>query len=793
MREEGRTWGRRFGDWLRGVRPPREPPPCRPLVTPTAGVTGICCSGGGIRSASFNLGALQVLQEEGELEKARYVSAVSGGCYIAASYASVVSKSDARLLKDGPPVYAPGSPEEQHLRNNSTYLAPGLGGKVRLAVRLLLGLVVNLALIGLAVYLVAVPFGWLIGGLYEQLAGPNAKGSLEVHGLTWWALGGLVVAGIGFALPDLICRLRDGAGGFLRWLGTERLREVWAYRLLALAALSFLFLVVAPQAILWARDAGDLPLDGVAEALPSGAGTGEGEEVKDAAETGTSLFAKLNLGAILTTVLGAVWAFIVRRRSFFALAAGAVAGPLVVISAFLWLANLAATDTGIASGRGLGIALAAALLLWAISDLTQWSLHPFYRRRLSSAFFVRRVDQRSVEEVDYCEPFSLSDLKEAADFPELIVCAAANVSDAGETPPGRAATPFAFTRETVGGPLVETVDTPEYERQAERTRRDMTLRAAVAMSGAAVSPAMGKKSIRALGFLMALVNVRLGVWVPNPRRLADVRKPRLAPVSRVMARVGRGKRLLNLLKGRARGQAVAVRDSLVALVGRQRATPIYLFKEMLGLTKLNDRFLYVTDGGHYDNLGLVELLRRGCTTIYCFDGGGDPSGTFRALGEAVALARGDLQVEIDIKPDKIAPDKKSRISAECIAVGTIHYRVTPSGDLTANRDEEDREAGETYTGRLVYCRTAVTDDAPWDVKAYHEKSRRFPYHSTMDQLFDDQKFEAYRALGAHAARKAVRALRDPEALTSATEVGTGNDGGGGEDGRRLRNQAPRPV
>jgi predicted membrane protein len=790
MQEEKRTWRRRFCDWVRGVDPPRQPPPCRPLVTPTAGVVGICCSGGGIRSASFNLGALQVLQEEGELREARYVSAVSGGCYIAASYASVASKSEPRLFEDGPPVYAPGSPEEQHLRNNSTYLAPGLAGKVRLAVRLLLGLLVNLALIGLAVYLVAVPFGWFLGWLYDPLAGQRNTGSLEVHALTTWALAGLVVAGVGFALPDLVCRLRNRTEGPLRWVGTERLREVWSYRLLALATLGFLFLVAAPQAILWAREAGDLPLDSVLEALPSGAGTGEGS--KDAAQTGTSLFATLNLGAILATVLGAAWAFVVRRRSFFALAAGAVAGPLVVVSAFLWLANLGATDTGFASGRGLAIALAAAAVLWAVSDLTQWSLHPFYRRRLSSAFFVRRLDQRSVEEVDYCEPFHLSALKETDDFPELIVCAAANVSDLAETPPGRAATPFVFTRETVGGPLVETVETPDYEQQASRTRRDITLRAAVAMSGAAVSPAMGKKSIRALGFLMALVNVRLGVWVPNPRRVKDVRQSRLAPLKRAYARVGRGRQLLGLLRGGARTRAVALRSSLATFVGRQRATPIYLFKEMLGLTRVNDRFLYVTDGGHYDNLGLVELLRRGCTTIYCFDGGGDPSGTFRALGEAVALARSDLQVEIDIKPDEIAPDKKSRISKECVAVGTIHYRVTPSGELAADRDEEDREAGETYTGRLVYCRTAVTEDAPWDVKAYHEKSRRFPYHSTLDQLFDDQKFEAYRALGAHAARQAVRALRDPDALRSAPEARTDDDAGG-DDGRRLRDQAPQPV
>ncbi len=753
-RRDARPPTRRLWDWVRGHQPQPKPVSATPDVAPEAGRIGICCSGGGIRSASFNLGALQILREEGVLKEAKYVSAVSGGCYMAASFATVAIESPRNLLDGGPPVYAPGSPEEQHLRNNSTYLAPGLGGKLRLLVRFLLGLVVNLFLIGLAVYLLAVPFGSLLGEVYGQLARVRGKGSLDMAAWVWCLIAGLGIGGVGLAVPDLLLKLPDGGRG-RRLLGSYRVREVWSYRLLAAAAVVFLLLVAVPQLILWARGAGSVPLEGLVEGLPSVQG---GES---AAQTGTSLFAALNLTAVVTAALGAVWAFVVKRRSFFALLAGGIAGPLAVLSLALWFANLGATDTGIASPEGLGVAVLIAFALWLFADLTQWSLHPLYRRRLSSAFFVRRVGRNpsrmSVEEIDYRKPLRISSLTAGDHFPQLIVCAAANISDPGETPPGRAATPFVFSSDGIGGPLIGRMPVEAYENQADRSARDVTLPAAVAMSGAAVSPAMGKKTIRALTFLMALSNLRLGVWVPNPRYVEEAGKSRFAVLKPVRQRVRWIGSPLRGAWGWILGQSsrlASIWGRSLAALRRRRATPAYLFWEMLGLTKLNDHFLYVTDGGHYDNLGLIELLRRGCTTIYCFDGGGDPSGTFRALGEAVALARGDLQVEIDIDPSEIIPDEKTRISKTSHAIGTIRYRATPAGGIAPSDDDGRRH----YTGKLVYCRTAVNEDAPWDVRAYHEKSRRFPYHSTLDQFFDDQKFEAYRALGAHAAREAVASM-----------------------------------
>lgn len=735
--------------------PPIGDPPAKERI-------GICCSGGGIRSAAYNLGALQVLREEGVLDEADYVSAVSGGAYIASSFATVASESPQQsLTSNDPPVYAPGSPEERHLRNNSSYMAPHLGGKLHLLTRFVLGMAVQLALIGAIFFVVARFAGWLYGAAYGQLpaADPadaagaagaagaaaaagelaDAGGVLAVPTLVLAAIAAFALIGLVLALIDLLKRPR-----------TEKARawrERWSRRALWAAGVLALVLIAVPQAILLARTvAVDLDL---AAASESGAAAAE-------------LVRSVGAGAVGAVVLAAIGNLLVRRGRAIAIAVAGLAGPLAVAALVLWALNAAAAEGPTADQVGVWLAVVLALAIaWPLVDLTQWSLHPFYRRRLASAFFVQRTaeggkGELSVKELDYAAPLKLSTLERRGQFPELIVCAAANVSDRGRLPPGRAATPFAFSRERVGGPVVGELPTAEYEARADR---DVTLPAAVAMSGAAVSPVMGKKSIRAITFLMALTNIRLGVWVPRPRRVDEAAGARRVPLARG--------RLAGLL--------------------RRRPSPAYALKELFAHTSIDDRFLYVTDGGHYDNLGLIELLRRRCTTIYCFDAGGDPAGVYEALGEAVAFARTDLQVDIEIDPDDIVPSPKRRVSERDHVLGSFRYRISPSGmpigeggggggggaggvgrgggrhGRTGRTGRDGREGAEADEGRssgqIVYCRSAVTADAPWDVHQYHRKHRRFPNHPTFDQLFDDRRFEAYRALGAHTARKAVATVR----------------------------------
>jgi hypothetical protein len=783
---DDRTRSEKLRQWLLGQPAPANPLPRRPLTDPKPGRVGIACSGGGIRSAAYNLGALQVLRDKGVfgLDAGRpqggevFVSAVSGGSYIAASFATVASTSDDRHLaprggEDGESddgrfsrrVYAPSSPEEVHLRNHSSYMAPGLGGKLRLALRLVLGMLANFAVIGVAMGIIGAGLGALYGERLRQLASATATGTLHAPTAAWLAPLALLSLGALLSLPDLFKRLNHDS--------VRRFCEAWATRLIVAGLLLGVVLVAVPQLILWIRGFSvSSALDAASTASPAGAET-------TSAGRATDLLQALNLTALLTAAAGALRAFVARKRSLFAFAAGAVAGPLAVAAPILWVANTTAVGGfGADDLRVLGVLLAAAMIFWLVVDLNQWSLHPYYRRRLSSAFFVRRDGPDKVEEWPYDESLRISQVDGQGRFPELIVCAAANVSDHGATPPGRSATPFTFCREDIGGPLVSACPTVFYEQNAARASRDVTLPAAVAMSGAAFSPVMGKKSIRALTFLLALTNLRLGVWLPNPQHVEALGKPRFGgapPWARsVEATVGRAGRsmLEHVLPEQRRADVLDERcrtawASVKSWALGRRPRPHYLFKEMLGRTTLNDRFLYITDGGHFDNLGVVELLRRGCTTIYCLDAGGDPAGTYAALGEAIALARSDLQVDVDIDPSPIDPPEKDAPPAADHVVGRIRYRATPTGIGEVTCDADD---SSPFVGRIVYCRAAVTSDAPYDVRAFQERDARFPNHSTLDQLFDDEKFESYRALGAHTADRALETLRRHELRDAIRQV-----------------------
>lgn len=747
-----------------GYRPEPLPSHRGPVEPPEAGRIGICCSGGGIRSAAFNLGALQRLQAAGVLKRAAYLAAVSGGSYIAAAFAMVRKASiggagddsGAGLLLAQPPFH-PGSPEEQYLRNRSDYMAPDGVAKLYLGYRVVLGLLFNVAflalpligatmVLGATVYRKAFPS--LVPGMRPACATapahPCHPGLLPTW--SWAAPAALAALSAVIGLIAMLWRIRHDTA--------RRTLEVWATRLLVAAAALALLTVALPEI--------------VSALQPSGATT-SGEASKEAKGlaapiTGGGVVGLLAaLSAHLRSLASKVEedvkkvegpvqkfkALSPRLQRAFAYTVAAIVGPLLFYGFVVFAMSLTLADAGtlahrerlIAAGVG-GVVLFA--LLYLTVDISALSLHHFYKRRLCSAFALKRVLPRPPEqgppamradedglpriaadaqerergiamERDYDKLTLLSKTAiDGGEWPTLLVCAAANISDPGATPPGRHVTSFTFSPYSVGGPLVGAMKTTDYEAEFVDYRaraRDLTLPAAVAMSGAAVAPSMGKLTRRPLTFLLALGNVRLGVWVPNPRWVA----------------------------------------SGASWIGAWRPPrPSYLLRELFGRNRVDGRYLFVTDGGHYENLGLVELLRRGCTEVYCFDASGGES--FSELGDAVALARSELGVEIEIDPTPLVPTatsssgqetvKEPDVASDSAVKGTFRYPVDP-------------DTGVVVTGVLYYARNVMTSKAPWDVRARHVEDPTFPHDPTTDQLYTDQKFESYRALGARAATRAL--------------------------------------
>jgi hypothetical protein len=245
---------------------------------------------------------------------------------------------------------------------------------------------------------------------------------------------------------------------------------------------------------------------------------------------------------------------------------------------------------------------------------------------------------------------------------------------------------------------------------------------AVGISGAALSPAMGKFKIGPARALLALMNIRLGVWVPNPKYVAawrpdqpDTRdRPfRPGPVPFPQPRLG------------------------------------YLLKEAIGLHDPDDLYLYVTDGGHWENTGLVELLRdRNFSEVVCLDADAGDRDTVTQLANAVILGELECGVYISVDLDPLRSALGARRGGD-YAKRSVTVGLIRRGDRR---------------GLLWYAKPALTVTTPPDVLSYGENDTQFPTTSTVDQFFHKAKFSAYRDLGRYNARQVIDARA---ALTSA--------------------------
>ncbi|HUA76497.1 MAG TPA: hypothetical protein VMA86_02425, partial [Acetobacteraceae bacterium] len=218
------------------------------------------------------------------------------------------------------------------------------------------------------------------------------------------------------------------------------------------------------------------------------------------------------------------------------------------------------------------------------------------------------------------------------------------------------------------------------------------------ISGAAVSPTWGYHTSRMTAFLMTLFNVRLGAWLPNPA-VATAKELRLAKP----------------------------RNSVIALMS-----------ELLGATSDDSQAVYLSDGGHFESLGLYEMLRRRCREIVVIDAGQDKDCTMADLGNAIRKAAIDLRAEVTMAPMRIRSRREIEENAAGseralgFAIGTIRYPEDPQG-----------EPG----GRLVYVKPAFLKDIPADVHAYGEVDKSFPDGDSLDLWFTESQFESYRSLG----------------------------------------------
>jgi hypothetical protein len=776
----------------------------------TGGDWAICCSGGGIRSAAYCLGALQSLDRGGLLRTAKWVLGVSGGSYIASSRALVAHDLEPGK---GPRAYAPGTPEERNLRNNTHYIAPN-GATVLVGVlSLLLGAIVTFILVTAPIYAFTHAWGWLLR--WQGVLVPSGSGSRTMTaaatGTAWW-LPSVIAAGITLVLfaywwltlePPLN-RGRTARARWWAWLkpddpdrSANRAKVVsWAALLTAGLALAML---AAPPLISWlTRSTGSFGTVahaigfGTRPAWSIGAVTGLIAAVAAIARFCQAGLAKWNSvsGQVnspaspnpgpLTTLAGML------RQKLLPWLASAVIVLGGAVIALLWISDGARSGFSAVQLWPVIGALAVMVFGRAAVNVNRMSLHDVYRWRLANAFAVTRQAAREQNPVEARRLFAkaaatrLSELKvrTGAGEPDLVICGTANINADREVPPGSGGFCISFDPEHVtlrretcaNGEADVKALTSDYE--ALIGQRRSTLFDISAISGAAVSPLMGSATRQAYRILLTATNVRLGVWLPHPTLVREARsridKPTATPdrwwtrqplllLLWYLSPHPLWDRKADLNKDRetrlwAHVLKLRLDRKLTGELWYRLMQPTVglLWSEAVGHLSYRGTWMYVTDGGHYDNLGLVEALHRGARHIVVLDASGDKADTWFTLGGAMALARSDAGVDIELNPTTMAP------AGSKLDPGQV---VQPWATGTFSRPAGAHKLPEH--GRIWVCKLGWWNEAPWDVLAYAKDHSTYPCDSTLEQLYDAAEFEAYHELGEATVQAAAQECKPP--------------------------------
>ena len=277
----------------------------------------------------------------------------------------------------------------------------------------------------------------------------------------------------------------------------------------------------------------------------------------------------------------------------------------------------------------------------------------------------------------------------------------------------------------------------------------MNLSRWIAISGAAISTGMGSYTSLALSFLFGLFNLRLGQWWD----------------SGISPRIRKGAYTVNNF------------ESFDNALMRFLPIHAHLINEWLGrFHGTARRHWYLTDGGHYENTGAYELIRRRLPYILLCDNGCDPDYSYADLANLVRKVRMDFGAEVKfLHPDDIdeplqnfmksmrAGTRGSRkMNSDCFGLAPLQYESNEDnnnsdGYQTPLDHRHALMAKITYANSsevsfLIVLKPGLSNDEPLDVKNYRRVHNDFPNQSTGDQIFDEAQWESYRALGFHAAR-----------------------------------------
>lgn len=383
------------------------------------------------------------------------------------------------------------------------------------------------------------------------------------------------------------------------------------------------------------------------------------------------------------------------------------------------------------------IALVIALLANGFINVNTFSLHGMYRMRLTRAYlgasnFARHPDNFT--------NFDASDNRHEAalvrhNAPLHVINTTLNlVATANLAWQQRKGESFTFSPISVGSWRLGYLPTSMYGGG-----EGVTLGTAMSISGAAFNPNMGYNSSPLVMLLMTFFNARLGWWLPNPiwplLKSKRVNSEKLSSVDVAPTK------LESLLRQEEWVASYLRSNSPTGFLAPLRT----LINEAFGRTDSKYKWIELTDGGHFENLGLYEMVMRRCRYIIVVDSDADKDCNFEDLGNAIRKIEIDFGIPIRFPKYPSGLPMKHGLdgSNAYYAVGDIFYDSVDKDPSSGLRSEQQG----IYNGKLLYIKPCLNGGEPQSIRAYANAHSTFPHESTINQFFNEAQFESYRSLG----------------------------------------------
>jgi Patatin-like phospholipase len=341
----------------------------------------------------------------------------------------------------------------------------------------------------------------------------------------------------------------------------------------------------------------------------------------------------------------------------------------------------------------LGSILIAILASWLIG-VNRFSMHALYRDRIIRGYLAASNEKREPNPFTGFDPNDNIPISSLLKRPMHMVNMCLNLASGDDLAwQERKAESFTASPLHCGSLNLGYRPSTEYGGP-----QGMKLGTAVGISGAAASPNMGYHSSPALALILTFFNVRLGWWLGNPT------------------------------------------DDITYKLDNPLSSLKPLLAEALGMSDKKHSYIYLSDGGHFENLGLYEMVLRRCRHIVVSDAGSDEKFIFDDLGMAIRKIYIDFGIRVVIDRMGLFPrslQKSERDNPKYCATGSILYSEVDKG----------KDGKVINDGLFVYFKPVFYGNEPQDIYNYGTMNEAFPHQSTGDQFFSESQLESYRGLG----------------------------------------------